>query len=380
MGRPVIESDRNHLVNTVKRVVVKVGSGVITHHRHGLLKERIASVVAQVAQVVKGGREIILVSSGAVAAGIPVLGAGRPHGIPMRQAAAAAGQSRLIWKYEKHFQGHGLSVAQVLLTQDDVANRRRFLNARNTFATLLHHGLVPIVNENDSVVVAEIQFGDNDTLSGLVATLVDADLLLMLSDVDGLYSADPHRDPTARKLSTVQSIDDTIRAMAHGPVTREGTGGMITKVRTAQRLADVGIPTLLIDGTAENSLIRALSGDNLGTLFEASPVPRSAKKHWLAHVVRVDGTLHLDEGAVAAVRDGKNSLLPSGITAVDGHFEMGEGVSCVGPDGAEVARGLTNYGTSDLIRIIGRQSVDIEPILDRKAYDEVIHRDNLTVL
>ncbi len=376
----MIESDRSNLTRHLKRVVVKVGSGVITRQAEGLLKERIASVVGQIARAARGGLEMILVSSGAVAAGVSVLGVDRPHGIPMRQAAAAAGQSRLIWKYEKHFQGHDLSVAQVLLTQDDVANRRRFLNARNTLATLLRHHIIPIVNENDSVVVEEIKVGDNDTLSGLVATLVDADLLIMMSDVDGLYTADPNRDPNARLLATIQTVDDTIRAMAKGPVSKEGTGGMITKVRCAARLADVGIPTLLINGTLPDSLTRALAGENLGTLFEAASVPTAARKHWLAHIVRVDGVLHLDAGAVAALQNGKRSLLPSGITGVDGHFEMGEGVSCLGPDGREVARGLTNYGATDVARIMGRQSSEIEALLGHKAYDEVIHRDNLTIL
>ncbi|MBI5137775.1 MAG: glutamate 5-kinase [Nitrospirae bacterium] len=376
----MIESDRKRLMKGVRRVVVKVGSGIITSRSHGLIKERFAAIAAQVARAVGDGREVILVSSGAVAAGVAAMSLRELHGIPMRQAAAAVGQSRLIWKYEKHFQEHRLGVAQVLLTQDDVANRRRFLNARNTFATLLALGIIPIVNENDSVVVEEIKFGDNDTLSGLVATLVDADLLLILSDVDGLYTADPKRDPDARLIGTVQSIDDTVRAMATGPTTREGTGGMITKLRTAQRLADLGIPTLLVNGTLDDGLTRALAGDKLGTLFEAAGVPKAAKKHWLAHVARVDGVLHLDAGAVAALRDGKKSLLPSGITAVEGHFEMGEGVSCVGPDGREVARGLTNYGAADVARIKGKKSSEIEAILGQKAYDEVIHRDNLTVL
>jgi glutamate 5-kinase len=376
----MIESGRTHLTNRLKRVVVKVGSGVITSRTDGLLKERFAAIAAQLAKAANDGFEIILVTSGAVAAGAAALGKQELHGIPMRQAAAAIGQSRLIWKYEKHFQHHDRAVAQVLLTQDDVANRRRFLNARNTFATLLSLGIIPVVNENDSVVVEEIKFGDNDTLSGLVASLVDADLLLILSDVDGFYTADPGTDPDARLLSTIQHVDDEVRAMAGGPISREGTGGMITKVAAAARLADVGIPTLLISGIEENSITRALSGELLGTLFEATSVPRSAKKHWLAHVARVDGTLHLDAGAVKALRDNKRSLLPSGITRVEGHFEMGEGVSLVGPDGKEVARGLTNYGAEKVTKIMGKKTSEIESILGHKAYDEVIHRDNLTVL
>jgi len=374
------ESDRTHLTKRIKRLVVKVGSGVITSRPDGLLKDRIAAVVAQLAQAVTDGYEVILVTSGAVAAGVSVLGDRDMHGIPMRQAAAAVGQSRLIWKYEKHFQSHHCSVAQVLLTQDDVANRRRFLNARNTFGTLLSLGIIPVVNENDSVVVEEIKFGDNDTLSGLVASLVDADLLLILSDVDGFYTADPSTDPTARRLTTVQHVDDNIRAMATGPTSREGTGGMITKVAAAARLADVGIPTLLIDGTLPDGITRALAGESIGTLFEAATIPRSAKKHWLAHVARVDGTLHLDAGAVKALTQLKRSLLPSGITRVEGHFEMGEGVSCVGPDGKEVARGLTNYGADSVNRIKGKNTSEIEDILGHKAYDEVIHRNNLTLL
>lgn len=364
----------------VRRVVVKVGSGVISSRADGLLADRISAVVRQIGAEVAKGREVILVSSGAVAAGSAVLGVRELKGIPMRQAAAAAGQSRLIWKYEKHFQAQSLKVAQVLLTQDDVANRRRFLNARNTFATLLSLGIVPIVNENDSVVVEEIKFGDNDTLSALVATVVDADLLLILSDVDGLFTADPRKYPDARLVPRVERITDEIRTMASGAGSREGTGGMVTKLTAAARLSAAGIPTLLINGRREDEMTRALAGEEVGTLFAATAAPQARKKHWLAHVARCEGTLHLDAGAAEALRTGKKSLLPKGITAVSGAFDMGAGVACVGPDGKEVARGLTNYGATDVERIRGRHTSEIEGILGFKAYDEVIHRDNLVIM
>jgi glutamate 5-kinase len=374
-----VSPDRKALMDGVRRVVIKVGSGVITSRAEGLLPERIAAIVAQIARVVKGGREVILVSSGAVTAGLSVLGVSELKGIPARQAAAAAGQSRLVWKYEKLFQEEGLRVAQVLLTQDDVANRRRYLNARNTFATLLEFGIVPIVNENDSVVVEEIKFGDNDTLSGLVATVVDADLLMVLSDVDGLYTGNPRTDPEATLIEEVAEVTDRIRRMARGPGSREGTGGMITKVAVAERLSGAGIPTLVLNGTQPDAVTGALAGRPLGTLFGAAAPKPARRKYWLAHAARCQGTIHVDAGAVKALRQGKKSLLPSGITGVTGQFEMGAGVRCAGPDGAEVARGLTNYAAADIERIRGRHSSEIESILGHKAYDEVIHRDNLVI-
>jgi len=372
-------TDRNALMRRVRRVVVKVGSGVISSRQAGLLEDRIAPIVAQIAALVQSGREVVLVTSGAVAAGMSVLGMKEPKGIPGRQAAAAAGQSRLIWTYEKHFQAAGLKVAQVLLTQDDVGNRRRYLNARNTLATLLELGLVPIVNENDSVVVEEIKFGDNDTLSGLVATVVDADLLLVLSDVDGLFTANPRLDPEARHLPDVAQVTDEIRRMARGPVSREGTGGMTTKVAVAERLAAAGIPTLILDGTVPGRLSEAVAGAPVGTLFGAATARQKRRKTWLAHATRCQGTIHVDEGALRALKEGGRSLLPSGITEVSGRFEMGATVRIVGPDGAEFARGLSNYGADDVARIRGRHTSEIEKLLGTKAYDEVIHRNNLVV-
>lgn len=372
-------TDRSGLMRRVRRVVVKVGSGVISSRQTGLLEDRIGPIVAQIAALVRDGREVVLVSSGAVAAGISVLGLKELKGIPARQAAAAAGQSRLIWTYEKHFQGEGLKVAQVLLTQDDVGNRRRYLNARNTFATLLELGVVPIVNENDSVVVEEIKFGDNDTLSGLVATVVDADLLVVLSDVDGLFTANPRLDPAARHVGDVPQVTDEIRRMARGPVSREGTGGMITKVAVAERVAKTGIPTLVLDGTVPGRLTEALAGAPVGTLFGAAPARQNRRKSWLANAARCQGTIEVDSGAERALKEGGRSLLPSGITGVSGRFEMGATVRLVGPGGAEFARGLSNYGAEEVARIRGRHTSEIEKILGTKAYDEVVHRNNLVI-
>ncbi|MDH4229070.1 MAG: glutamate 5-kinase [Nitrospirota bacterium] len=370
---------RQTLPSNARRVVIKVGSGVISSRKTGLLAERFALITEQVAELVADGREVVIVSSGAVAAGVAVLGLREITGIPVRQACAAAGQSRLIWKYEKHFQARNLRVAQVLLTQDDVANRRRFLNARNTMGTLLSLGIVPIVNENDSVVVEEIKFGDNDTLSALVATVVAADLLVILSDVEGLFTADPRKHPEATRLDVVPEITAEIRAMAGGAGSHEGTGGMVTKLAAAERLAEIGIPTLLLNGTRPGTIRAAFAGEDVGTLFLARSNRKARKKQWLSHVARVEGTIHVDAGAAEALRGGKKSLLASGITRVDGRFEMGAGVVLAGPDGKEIARGLSNYSAPDIERIRGQHSSKIESILGHRAYDEVVHRDNLSV-
>ena len=372
-------ADRKAVMPAPGRVVIKIGSGVITSRSRGLLPDRFAQIVTQVCTAIDSGWQVILVSSGAVATGAAVLELTQLHGIPERQAAAAAGQSRLVWQYEKLFQETGHKVAQVLLTQDDVANRKRYLNARNTFAALLRLGVIPIVNENDSVVVEEIQFGDNDTLSGKVAQVVDADLLIMLTDVDGLYTTDPRKDNTATLLPQVAAITEQICSMAGSAGSREGTGGMVTKLTTATHLADIGIPTLLINGTRDGMLTRALSGDEVGTWFCASERPELRRKHWLAHMARVDGSVHLDAGASRAITGGGNSLLPIGVTRVEGQFDVGASVACIDPDGQEIARGLVNYSTDDIRRICGAKTDRIESILGHKAYDEVIHVDNLAL-
>jgi glutamate 5-kinase len=370
---------RTILLAHVKRVVIKIGSGVISD-QNGLDLERITTLCEDVHNLRQRGYEVILVSSGAVAAGKADLKiTGKPKTIPLKQAAAAIGQSRLMRTYKDALQQHGLIAAQVLLTRDDLANRRRYLNARNTLMTLLEHGIVPIINENDTVVVDEIRFGDNDNLSAMATNLVEAQLLVILSDVDGLYDSDPKSHPQARLISEVERITPEIEAMAGTKETSLGTGGMITKLKAAKRATLYGAGTAVINGRTTHNLIYLFDGHELGTYFLPARDPMAARKHWIAFTKKPKGKLILDAGAQKAVAERNKSLLPSGISKLDGNFERGDAVRLCDLDGNEFAKGVTNYTSAELQRIMGKNTREIETILGYQYGDEVVHRDNLVI-
>ncbi|WP_281981722.1 glutamate 5-kinase [Azonexus hydrophilus] len=365
---------------SAKRLVVKVGSALVTSNGNGLDLAAIDSWARQIAALREQGREVILVSSGAVACGVQRLGWGRrPKTVHEKQAAAAVGQAGLVEVYEAAFSKHGLHTAQILLTHDDLADRKRYLNARATLNTLLGLGVIPIINENDTVITDEIKFGDNDTLGALVANLLEADALIILTDQQGLYTADPRKDPAATLIQEASAGDPTLEAMAGGAGSRVGTGGMITKVIAAKRAARSGADTVIASGHENDPILRLAAGEALGTLLVAQTPPLAARKQWLADHLQLAGRLVLDDGAVKALKSGK-SLLPVGVSAVDGEFERGAAVACIAPDGHEIARGLANYGSGEARLIARKATHEIEGILGYIDEPEMIHRDNLILV
>ncbi len=367
-------------VGASRRLVVKVGSALVTNEGRGLDPAAISQWGAQIAHLRQTGKDVVMVSSGAIAEGIKRLGwASRPHEIHALQAAAAVGQMGLAQVYETCFREHGLQTAQVLLTHEDLADRRRYLNARSTLRTLLAHGVVPIINENDTVVTDEIKFGENDTLGALVANLIDADALVILTDQRGLYTADPRKDPAAQFLSRVVAGDPQLEGMAGGAGTSIGRGGMITKVLAAKRAANGGASTVICSGREPDVLIRLGRGESVGTEFVAQTPRLAARKQWLADHLQTRGALKLDAGAARALQQDGKSLLPIGVMEVVGEFERGDVVSILAPDGTDIARGLTNYGAADARRIARRPSAEIESVLGFLEEPELIHRDNLVL-
>ena len=364
-----------------RRVVVKIGSSLLTNAGAGLDRNAIADWARQIGELRRRGLEVLVVSSGAIAEGMKRLGwKRRPRAVNELQAAAAVGQMGLVQMWESCFAEVGLHTAQVLLTHEDLGDRRRYLNARTTLRSLLALGVVPVINENDTVVVDEIRFGDNDTLGALVTNLIEADALLILTDQQGLYSADPRKDPGARLVERGDAGDPALEAMAGGAGTHLGSGGMHTKVLAAKRAARSGAHTAIAFGRAPAVLTRLMSGEAVGTLLAAGTAPIAARKQWLADHLKPAGRLVLDAGAVKAlISDGK-SLLPIGATAVDGAFGRGDVVSVAGPDGREIARGLVNYGAAETARILRKPTSEIEAILGYVAEPELIHRDNLVIL
>jgi glutamate 5-kinase len=368
-------------VRTARRLVVKVGSSLVTNEGTGLDFDAIANWARQIAALRASGREIVLVSSGAIAEGMKRLGwRKRPSTMHELQAAAAVGQMGLAQAYESSFRDHGLRTAQILLTHADLADRGRYLNARSTLKTLLDLGVVPVINENDTVVTDEIRVGDNDTLASLVANLIEADVLIILTDQGGLFTADPRKDPAATLVAEAHAGDPRLEDMAGGAGSTLGRGGMITKVLAAKRAARSGAHTVVASGRESDVLVRLGQGEAIGTLLVSAAPPLAARKQWLADHVQVSGTLHLDAGAARAVATGGKSLLPIGVRGVAGDFDRGALVACIGPDGRELARGLSNYGAADARRIIGRPSTEIESILGYVDEPELIHRDNLVVV
>jgi glutamate 5-kinase len=363
-----------------RRVVVKIGTNALTNATGRFDRAHFEALCAALCDAAQD-RELVVVSSGAIALGVERLGLpARPRDIPGKQACAAVGQSRLVQAYESAFEGRDRTVAQVLLTHDDVQDRRRYLNARHAFAWLLAAKVVPVVNENDTVSVAEIKFGDNDTLAGLVAGLVEADLLVVLSDVEGLFTADPRKDPRAKRVPEVRGVTGELLSIAGGSVSAVGTGGMATKVRAAAKVAELGIQAVICSGQQPDALRRVLAGEDVGTLFCAEENPRRAREAWIAHALRPRGRLHADAGARRAVVEGGRSLLPSGLRRVEGDFQKGDPVDLVDEAGVAFARGLAAYDADELRKIAGHRSSEIEAVLGFRYLDEAVHRDDLALL
>lgn len=371
---------RSH-AGRASRWVVKVGSTLVTNDGRGLDHSAVARWAAEIAQLTHAGKSIVLVSSGAIAEGMQRLGwSARPRAIHDLQAAAAVGQMGLVQAYEAAFAQYGLRTAQVLLTHEDLADRRRYLNARTTLTTLLGLRVIPIINENDTVTTDEIRFGDNDTLAALVTNLLEADVLVLLTDQQGLYTADPRIDPTATIVRNARAGDPDLDRMAGGAGSAVGRGGMLTKVLAARRAARSGASTIIACGREPDVLTRLAAGEAIGTTLTSEHTSLGARKQWLADHVRVAGRLMLDSGAVRALTADGKSLLPIGVVAVAGNFGRGEVVGCFGPDGREIARGLVNYGAQEAARIVRRPSSEIESVLGYVDEPELIHRDNLVLL
>jgi glutamate 5-kinase len=368
------------VLKTARRIVVKVGSSLVTNEGRGLDEQAIGQWSRELAHLVQQGRELIMVSSGAVAEGMKRLGwTSRPKEIHELQAAAAVGQMGLVQMYETKLRECGVGSAQVLLTHADLADRERYLNARSTLLTLLQLGVVPVINENDTVVNDEIKFGDNDTLGALVANLVDADALIILTDQKGLYTADPRRDPTAQFVHVARAGDPQLEAMAGGAGSGIGKGGMITKILAAKRAAGSGASTVIAWGREPRVLQRLCEGEAIGTCLVAQTAKQQARKQWMADHLQMRGSVVVDAGAVDKIVGQGKSLLPIGMTAVEGDFSRGDVIAVRGPDGLEIARGLANYASPEARLICRKSSADFERLLGYAAEPEMIHRDNLVL-
>ncbi len=372
---------RRKVLGKGRRIVVKVGSSILASVEKGLHYEVFSRLSKEISDLKRQGYEIVLVSSGAIAAGMEKLGyQTRPQAITLKQATAAVGQTRLMNIYEANFSRFQQKVAQILLTHDDLSHRRRFLNARNTLLALLELGIVPIINENDTVVVDEIKFGDNDNLSALITNLIGADLLIILTDIDGLCDSDPRVNPHARCIPLVEEINADLEEIVGETKSEMSVGGMISKIQAAKKASRFGIPTVVARGTKEGVLHQILKGKEIGTLILPKGEALSSRKHWIAFNPKPKGDVIVDDGAKKAVVQRGKSLLPSGVVKIKGSFDRGDLVTCLGPRGKEFARGLVNYSASELERIKGLRSNQIESTLGYKYSDEVIHRDDLVVL
>lgn len=369
------------LLQNSKTLIVKVGSSLVTNNGEGLDRGAIAAWAAQISALIAQGKQVVLVSSGAVAEGMQRLGwKKRPVEVNELQAAAAVGQMGLVQMYESCFSQHGLHTAQILLTHEDLSDRKRYLNARSTLKTLLNLKVIPIINENDTVVTEEIRFGDNDTLGALVANLIEADTLVILTDQQGLYSADPRKDISAQFINFEMAGNPALEKMAGGAGSNVGTGGMLTKILAAKRAANSGAHTIIASGREPNVLVRLSAGEAIGTHLQAGQMKIVAKKQWLADHLRIGGKLVLDAGAANVLTKEGKSLLAIGVVDVQGAFERGDVVACVNADGVELARGIVNYNSQEVSRIKRKPSHEIEQILGYVEESELIHRDNMVLL
>jgi glutamate 5-kinase len=372
---------RKKILEKARRIVVKVGSSILASVEKGLHYEVFSHLTKEISELKRQGYEIVLVSSGAIAAGMEKLGyKTRPQSITQKQATAAVGQSRLIHIYENYFSRYQQMVAQVLLTHDDLSHRRRFLNARNTLLALLELGIIPIINENDTVVVDEIKVGDNDNLSALITNLIEADLLIILTDIEGICDRDPRSHPDAKCISLIEDIDAEMEGVMGETKSQMSVGGMVSKIQAARKASRFGIPTVVACGTKKEVLRQVLKGKEIGTLILPKKRTLSSRKHWIAFNLKPKGDVIVDEGAKKAIVQKGKSLLPSGVLEVRGTFDRGDSVSCIGPRGKEFARGLVNYGLQELDKIKGHRTSEIEKVLGYKYSDEIIHRDDLVVL
>lgn len=363
-----------------QRIVIKVGTSTLTDEQGNIDREYMNSLAGQIAQVRGRGIHVLLVTSGAIRAGMEKMGlVVRPKTIPEKQAAAAVGQSALMQIYSEVFARHGLITGQVLLTREDFGDRKRYLNARNTLITLFHHGVIPIVNENDTIATEEIRVGDNDNLAALVAINLEADLLILLSDVPGLYDAHPGKYADARLIPVVSEINDEIREIAGGAGSDSGTGGMRTKIQAAEVATNSGVAMVIADGRHPNVIVEIVSGRPVGTEFLPRKKSLPSRKRWIAFGAPSRGSLTVNEGAKTAVCDGGKSVLAAGVTGVAGDFSNGDMVKVLDKDGNQIARGFVNYSAGEIVRIMGLRSSEIEGILGYKDFDEVIHRDNMVL-
>lgn len=366
---------------SAKRWVIKIGSALLTDEGRGLNHTGIRTWSDQIARLIKSGKEVVLVSSGSVAEGMSRLGwTQRPREVHQLQAAAAIGQMGLVQAYEQSFQQHDLHSAQILLTHQDLSDRRRYLNARSTISTLIDMGVIPVINENDTTATDEIRFGDNDTLAALVANLVEADVLVILTDQQGLYDKDPRSNPDAKLIPEASANDPKLLGFAGDAASELSRGGMKTKVLAAQRASRSGTSTVIVSGQTEDQITRLASGESLGTLLKAPPQPDSARKQWIANTLKSKGKIWLDNGASEALTSGGRSLLAVGIKQVEGDFRRGDMVTCVTPDGRAIACGLINYNHMDAGKIAGHASEKIYALLGYSNEPELIHRDNLVLL
>lgn len=375
------EQERKNLIEKVKTAVVKIGSSVLTHGDGSLDESVFKEIAKQVFNLKQRGVRTIIVSSGAIASGMKKLGlSSKPVEIDVKQAISACGQTELIRSYEEAFSEFGLNVAQILLTRDGFSDRKRFLNSRKTVRRLLEMEIIPVINENDTVSFEEIMFGDNDNLAALVISLTEADLLVLLSDVEGFFDKDPAKSEDATLLSTIAEIDSRIESFAGDTFGRTTSGGMRTKIQAARSAAAFGVPTIIASGKRKDSLLSIFDGREYGTVILPTRERLRGRKHWIAYTLKPRGKLILDEGAAEAITRKGRSLLPSGIREVEGEFEIGELVSCFDSSAVEISRGLCSYGSSEVRRILGRKSSEIEDVLGYRYSDEIIHRNEMVVL
>ena len=374
-----MKTDRKTSFDNAKRVIVKVGSNVLTEDS-GLALNVVRSISRQICRLIDRGLEVILVTSGAMSAGLRKIGLSkRPDEIPKRQAVSAVGQASLIMEYENAFERYGNKVAQILLTSDDLNNRKRYLNARNTLYTLLSWQVVPIINENDTVAIESIKFGDNDNLAAMIALLMDADILIILSDIDGLYAKDPRSNPDAELIPTVTAFNKSLEKIAGDIPGSLGTGGMLSKIKAAKKVTAAGVPMVIANGNVPDILEKLFDGGTYGTFFVPQAERLPSRKCWIGYSLKPEGVIVIDHGAATAVLKRGKSLLSSGIVGVEGDFGIGAPVEFKTAEGDVLGTGLVNYSAADIRKIMGLQSRQIQDRLGEKPYDEVIHRDNLVI-